>query len=122
LKQFKPECSKLRCFVLTHARLDDSEAQQPKLHAGSLIPLKPCYAMGFLAGHELTWMPEALRILRDELPQRLRRECNRKGGGFCSRTKQGKIRENDTMSQAACKIHMRVPSTHLSLPNFPRCN
>jgi LysR family transcriptional regulator, hca operon transcriptional activator len=24
--------------------------------------------MGFLTGHELTWMPEALRILRDELP------------------------------------------------------
>jgi LysR family hca operon transcriptional activator len=24
--------------------------------------------MGFLTGHELRWMPEALRILRDELP------------------------------------------------------
>jgi len=23
---------------------------------------------GFLTGHELTWMPEALQILRDELP------------------------------------------------------
>src|SRR4030088_1841271 len=31
-------------------------------------PAKPCFTMGFLAGHELTWMPEALRILRDELP------------------------------------------------------
>jgi len=31
-------------------------------------PGKPCFAMGFLTGHELTWMPEALRILRDELP------------------------------------------------------
>jgi LysR family transcriptional regulator, hca operon transcriptional activator len=31
-------------------------------------PAKPCFVMGFLAGHELTWMPEALRILRDELP------------------------------------------------------
>jgi LysR family hca operon transcriptional activator len=31
-------------------------------------PAKPCFAMGFLTGHELTWMPEALRILRDELP------------------------------------------------------
>jgi LysR family transcriptional regulator, hca operon transcriptional activator len=29
---------------------------------------KPCFAMGFLTGHELTWMPEALQILRDELP------------------------------------------------------
>src|SRR5258707_11327983 len=31
-------------------------------------PSKPCFSMGFLTGHELTWMPEALRILRDELP------------------------------------------------------
>src|SRR5712671_4094939 len=31
-------------------------------------PAKPCFTMGFLTGHELTWMPEALRILRDELP------------------------------------------------------
>src|SRR5580704_8288696 len=31
-------------------------------------PSRPCFAMGFQIGHELTWMPEALRILRDELP------------------------------------------------------
>src|SRR5712691_4315209 len=31
-------------------------------------PAKPRFAMGFLTGHELTWMPEALQILRDELP------------------------------------------------------
>ena len=31
-------------------------------------PARPCFAMGFLTGHELRWMPEALRILRDELP------------------------------------------------------
>src|SRR6202789_103060 len=31
-------------------------------------PAKPCFSLGFLTGHELTWMPEALRILRNELP------------------------------------------------------
>jgi LysR family transcriptional regulator, hca operon transcriptional activator len=31
-------------------------------------PAKPCFAMGFLTGHELTWMPEVLQILRHELP------------------------------------------------------
>src|SRR5216683_5096338 len=31
-------------------------------------PEKPCFVMGFLTGHELTCMPEALRILHDELP------------------------------------------------------
>ena len=30
-------------------------------------PAKPCFTLGFLTGHELTWMPEAMRILRDEL-------------------------------------------------------
>ena len=31
-------------------------------------PAKPCFSMGFLTGHESTWMPEALRILHDALP------------------------------------------------------
>jgi LysR family hca operon transcriptional activator len=31
-------------------------------------PARPCFAMGFLTEHELTWMPEALQILRDALP------------------------------------------------------
>jgi LysR family hca operon transcriptional activator len=31
-------------------------------------PAKPCFAMGFLTGHELRWMPEALQILHDALP------------------------------------------------------
>ncbi len=31
-------------------------------------PAKPCFALGFLTGHELRWMPEALRISHDELP------------------------------------------------------
>jgi LysR family transcriptional regulator, hca operon transcriptional activator len=31
-------------------------------------PGKPCFSMGFLTGHELTWMPEAMQILRHELP------------------------------------------------------
>jgi LysR family hca operon transcriptional activator len=31
-------------------------------------PARPRFTMGFLTGHELTWMPEALRILRNELP------------------------------------------------------
>ena len=31
-------------------------------------PTKPCFSIGFLTGHESAWMPEALQILRDELP------------------------------------------------------
>lgn len=31
-------------------------------------PAKPTLALGFLTGQEMDWLPEALRILRDELP------------------------------------------------------
>jgi LysR family hca operon transcriptional activator len=31
-------------------------------------PAKPCFVMSFLTGHEMTWMPEAIKLLRDELP------------------------------------------------------
>ena len=31
-------------------------------------PPRPCFTMGFLSGQELRWMPEAMRILHDELP------------------------------------------------------
>jgi LysR family hca operon transcriptional activator len=54
---------------LDHARLvlsqidAASEATRRVAH-----PNKPCFTVGFLTGHELKWMPEALRILHDELP------------------------------------------------------
>ena len=31
-------------------------------------PARPCFALGFLTGHEVTWAAEALAVLRDELP------------------------------------------------------
>src|SRR3981189_2333054 len=31
-------------------------------------PQKPLFALGFLTGQEMDWLPEAMRILRDELP------------------------------------------------------
>src|SRR5229473_1099479 len=31
-------------------------------------PAKPSFVMGFLTGTEMDWLPEAVRILRDELP------------------------------------------------------
>ncbi len=31
-------------------------------------PAKPSFALGFLTGHEIDWLPEAMRLLRDELP------------------------------------------------------
>jgi LysR family hca operon transcriptional activator len=54
---------------LDHARVVLSQVEAATEAARRVAhPAKPRFAMGFLTGHELTWMPEALRILRDELP------------------------------------------------------
>ena len=54
---------------LDHARMVLSQVEAAADAArGIAHPAKPCFVMGFLTGHELTWMPEALQILRDELP------------------------------------------------------
>jgi LysR family hca operon transcriptional activator len=54
---------------LDHARLVLSQVEAAAQAARRVAnPSKPCFVIGFLSGHELTWMPEALRILRDELP------------------------------------------------------
>jgi LysR family hca operon transcriptional activator len=54
---------------LDHARSVLSQVQAATEAARRAAhPSKPCFSIGFLTGHELTWMPEALRILRDELP------------------------------------------------------
>src|SRR6202795_1961708 len=54
---------------LEHARVALAQVEAATEAARRVAhPAKPCFSMGFLTGHELTWMPEALRILRDELP------------------------------------------------------
>ena len=54
---------------LDHARVVLAQVEAAAEAASRVAhPAKPCFAMGFLTGHELTWMPEALRVLRDELP------------------------------------------------------
>jgi LysR family transcriptional regulator, hca operon transcriptional activator len=54
---------------LDHARSVLSQVETAAEAARRVAhPAKPCFALGFLTRHELTWMHEALRILRDELP------------------------------------------------------
>ncbi len=54
---------------LDHARVVLSQVEAAAEAARRIaLPAKPCFSMGFLTGHELTWMPEALRILHNELP------------------------------------------------------
>src|SRR6202790_553699 len=54
---------------LDHARLALAQvdaAGEASLRAAQ--PVKPTFALGFLTGQEMDWLPEAMRILRDELP------------------------------------------------------
>jgi LysR family transcriptional regulator, hca operon transcriptional activator len=54
---------------LDHARLALAQvdaAREAARRAGQ--PAKPSFALGFLTGKEIDWLPEAIRLLRDELP------------------------------------------------------
>src|SRR5258707_7113727 len=57
-----------RAFI-DHARLALTQvdaAVEAARRAGQ--PAKRRFALGFLTGEEMTWLPEAMHILRDELP------------------------------------------------------
>jgi LysR family hca operon transcriptional activator len=54
---------------LDHARVVLSQVEVAVESARrSAQPAKPYFVLGFLTGHETTWLPEALQLLRDELP------------------------------------------------------
>jgi LysR family hca operon transcriptional activator len=55
---------------LDHARLALAQAAAAVDAARRAAkPLKPSFALGFLTGQEMEWLPQAMRILRDELPK-----------------------------------------------------
>jgi LysR family hca operon transcriptional activator len=54
---------------LDHARLALTQAEAAKEAARRAAqPAKPTFALGFLTGKEIDWLPEAIHILHDELP------------------------------------------------------
>ena len=54
---------------LDHARLALTQVDAARDAARkAALPAKHTFAMGFLTGQEMDWLPEAMRILRDELP------------------------------------------------------
>src|SRR5204862_6487968 len=56
--------------LLDHARSVLSQVEAATEAARRVAPpSKPRFAMGFLTGHELQWMPEALQLLHPELPK-----------------------------------------------------
>jgi LysR family hca operon transcriptional activator len=54
---------------LDHARMTLGQADAAVEAARRAAePTKPSFALGFLTGQEMDWLPEAMRILHDELP------------------------------------------------------
>src|SRR6476646_4137371 len=54
---------------LDHARLALIQVEAAREAARRAAePAKPSFALGFLTGQEMDWLPEAMRILHDELP------------------------------------------------------
>src|SRR6202046_2528082 len=54
---------------LDHARLALTQAEAAVEAARRAAePLKPAFALGFLTGTEIDWLPKAMRILYDQLP------------------------------------------------------
>jgi LysR family transcriptional regulator, hca operon transcriptional activator len=54
---------------LDHARLALAQVEAAGVAARQAAqPAKPSFALGFLTGQEMEWLPRAMNILRDELP------------------------------------------------------
>src|SRR5580704_8033477 len=54
-------------IFLDHARVVLSQVEIAVESARRLAnPARPYFVLGFLTGHEKTWLPEALQLLRDE--------------------------------------------------------
>jgi LysR family hca operon transcriptional activator len=54
---------------LDHARLALSQVEAAREAARRAArPEKPAFALGFLTGQEMDWLPEAMHVLRDQLP------------------------------------------------------
>ncbi len=53
---------------LDHARVMLSQAEAAVQSARRIaLPTKPSFALSFMIGHDMTWLPEALKLLRNEL-------------------------------------------------------
>jgi LysR family hca operon transcriptional activator len=54
---------------LDHARLILAQVETAREAARRAVrPSRPIFALGFLTGQEMDWLPAAMRLLRDELP------------------------------------------------------
>jgi LysR family hca operon transcriptional activator len=56
-------------IFLDHARLTLTQAEAALQSARNAAnPAKPSFALGFMIGHDSSWLPKAVKLLRDQLP------------------------------------------------------
>jgi LysR family transcriptional regulator, hca operon transcriptional activator len=56
-------------LFLDHARVTLSQAEAAVRSVRQMaVPAKPAFTLGFMIGHDSTWLPQTLHLLRDELP------------------------------------------------------
>jgi LysR family transcriptional regulator, hca operon transcriptional activator len=77
---------------LDHARLALGQVEaagEAARRAGQ--PAKPTFALGFLTGQEMDWLPEAMRVLRDELPNIEVTVCSQYSPDLATALMRGKL-------------------------------
>ena len=77
---------------LDHARLAlaQVDAAREAAHRAAQ-PAKQTFALGFLTGQEMDWLPEAMRILRDELPNIEVTVCSQYSPDLAAALMRGKL-------------------------------
>jgi LysR family hca operon transcriptional activator len=77
---------------LDHARLALAQVDAAGETARRLAqPSQRTFALGFLTGQEMDWLPEAMRILRDELPNIEVRVCSQYSPDLATALMRGKL-------------------------------
>src|SRR6202049_3077711 len=77
---------------LEHARLALTAAETAVEAARRAAqPAKRSFALGFLTGQEMDWLPEAMRILRDELPNIEVTVCSQYSPDLAAALMRGKL-------------------------------
>jgi len=77
---------------LDHARLALAQVDAAGETARRLAqPSQRTFALGFLTGQEMDWLPEAMRILRDELPNIEVRVCSQYSPDLAAALMRGKL-------------------------------
>ncbi len=100
---------------LDHARLALAQVEAACEAARRAVePAKPSFTLGFLTGQEMDWLPEAMRILRDELPNIEVTVCSQYSPDLAQALMRGKLdaaflRPEPQMPDLAFKLAVKEP-------------